>query len=332
MFPGEAAALAAASPVFTDERIMKRFIRYFLKWTALFLLGSVLAFLLVRMMPVSPVEQALTRDRLPQTAENIAYMEHRMGLDQPLPSQYISWLLRFVSGNWGESLVSGADIKAQFIRKMPYSFSIGILGLLLASVAAFGIGYRAAVRGQGFCDRASAALAVFSQSVPSFITAVVLIYFLGVRFHLVRFFTGTPLASVLTAILLSALYLVGNLSRVVRKAFLEEKEASYVRFSVARGFAPEYVLLHHASRPVLCRLLSVLMANFAWVFGGSTVLEFAFGIPGISFFLVESMKARDYSVLQTYIMMIMLWMFAVHLVMEGLLLLLDIRNRGEDYS
>ena len=161
MFPGEAAALAAASPVFTDERIMKRFIRYFLKWTALFLLGSILAFLLVRMMPVSPVEQALTRDRLPQTAENIAYMEHRMGLDQPLPSQYFSWLLRFVSGNWGESLVSGADIKAQFIRKMPYSFSIGILGLLLASVAAFGIGYRAAVRGQGFCDRASAALAVF---------------------------------------------------------------------------------------------------------------------------------------------------------------------------
>ena len=157
MFPGEAAALAAASPVFTDERIMKRFIRYFLKWTALFLLGSILAFLLVRMMPVSPVEQALTRDRLPQTAENIAYMEHRMGLDQSLPSQYFSWLLRFVSGNWGESLVSGADIKAQFIRKMPYSFSIGILGLLLASVAAFGIGYRAAVRGQGF-DRIAGSL------------------------------------------------------------------------------------------------------------------------------------------------------------------------------
>lgn len=320
-------------PLFlTDEESMKRFFRYCLKWTALFLLGSVLAFLLVRMMPVSPVEQALTRDRLPHTAENIAYMEQKMGLDQPPVIQYITWVFRFVSGNWGESLVSGADIKAQFIRKMPYSFSIGIMGLVLASAAAFVIGYRAAVRRGGFCDRISSALAVFSQSVPGFITAVVLIHFLGVRFHLVRFFTGTPLASVLTAILLSALYLVGNLSRVVRKAFLEEKETSYVRFSIARGFTPEYVLLHHAARPVLCRLLSVLMANFAWVFGGSTVLEFAFGIPGISFFLVESMKGRDYSVLQTYVMMIMLWMFVVHLAMEGLLLLLDIRNRGEEHS
>lgn len=93
------------------------------------------------------------------------------------------------------------------------------------------------------------------------------------------------------------------------------------------GFPKRKVLRSYALKPVLCKLTAAVSASFAWVFGGSAILEFAFGIPGISYFLIDSMKARDYNVLQTYILVVVIWMFLVHLVLGLLLRALDARGR-----
>ena len=193
---------------------------------------------------------------------------------------------------------------------------------------AFFLGYRAALHIGGVCDRLSAALAVFSQSIPSFITSVFIIYFLGVKLRAVKFFTGSVRNAMISAILITAIYQLGGLSRVVRNAFREEMRKSYVRFAISRGFSREYVLYRHASRPVLCTLIGAVIANFAWVFGGSTVLEFAFTIPGVSYFLVDSMQSSDYTVLQTYLLVVVIWMFCVHAVLNLVLYALDVRRRA----
>ena len=75
-------------------------------------------------------------------------------------------------------------------------------------------------------------------------------------------------------------------------------------------------------------LTAAVISGFAWVFGGSAVLEFAFGIPGISCFLIDSMKARDYNVLQNYILIVVIWMFLVHLALHFVLLALDVRRKA----
>ncbi|MGN0255139.1 MAG: ABC transporter permease, partial [Chordicoccus sp.] len=282
---------------------------------------------LVRLMPVSPVERWLSAFNLPYTDKNIAYVTKRMGLDRPLAVQYADWILNFLRGDWGYSLKSHLDIRQQFLAKLPYSVNIGIAGIVISALAAFPVGYRAAVRRGGICDRVSSALSMLTQSVPSFIASIVLIYFFGARLKLVRFFTGNGAYAMTAAILITAFYGVGPLSRVVRKSFREEMNSSYVRFSVSRGFSPEEVLLFHASRPVICRLISTVMAEFATVFGGSSVLEFAFGIPGISTFLVTSMKSSDYNVLESYILVVIIWMFLVHLVLNLVLQMVDVRRR-----
>ena len=293
---------------------MRRWLSFLGRWLVIFLVASVLIFGLVRLMPVSPVDRWLSAFNLPYTEENVAYVTRRMGLDRPLIVQYADWILNFLKGDWGYSLKSHLDIRQQFLAKLPYSISIGIAGIVISAFAAFFIGYRAAVRRGGICDRVSAALSVLTQSVPSFIVSIVLIYFFGVRLKLVRFFTGNGAYAMTAAILITALYAVGPLSRVVRKAFREEMRSSYVRFS-------------HASRPVICRLISTVMAEFATVFGGSSVLEFAFGIPGISTFLVTSMKSSDYNVLESYILVVIIWMFLVHLVLNLVLQMVDVRRR-----
>ena len=306
---------------------MKQTAAFLCRWALLFFLTSVLVFVLVRMMPVTPEEQWLTTYKLPHSEENLAYVREQMGLNKPLPVQYVRWITRFLSGDWGLSLVSRVDIRSQFVRKLPPSLSIGLLGTLLGAGTGLALGYGAAFRRRGVCDRLSSFLSVFSQSVPAFLLSLLIIHLLSVQLKAVRFFTGDGRYALLTAILLTALYAAGALSRVVRNACREEMDKTYVKFAVSMGFPKRKVLRSYALKPVLCKLTAAVSASFAWVFGGSAILEFAFGIPGISYFLIDSMKARDYNVLQTYILVVVIWMFLVHLVLGLLLRALDARGR-----
>jgi peptide/nickel transport system permease protein len=305
---------------------MKNAILFLAKWVIIFIVTSVLIFAAVRMMPSTPVDKWLDAYHLPHTEENIEYVESKMGLNEPLPLQYVNWIGNFIKGDWGVSLVSGENIRERFMAKMPYSFSIGITGILLGAFAAFFLGYRAALRRNGLCDRLTTSMTIFCQSIPMFILSILIINAFGVRLGIASFFTGDGRYSLLAAILLTALYSVGGLSRVVRSAFREEMSKSYVKFMVSRGFSPKMVLWKHAYKPPLASLVSAIITRFAGVFGGSTVLEFAFAIPGLSTMLVSAMDSRDYSILQPYILVVVIWMFFVHLILNPFLRMLGARR------
>ncbi|MGP3788300.1 ABC transporter permease subunit [Paenibacillus sp. 1A_MP2] len=101
---------------------------------------------------------------------------------------------------------------------------------------------------------------------------------------------------------------------------------TYFKFYLTRGFSEKRILFRHAYKPVLHALLSIIIARLAWVMGGSAVLEFTFAIPGISYFLVDSMNAKDYYVLQSYVMIVMLWMFGMHVIINLLMRFLEGRG------
>ena len=309
---------------------MRKALVFIAKWIAIFILASILVFVIVRMMPTTPVEKWLDAYHLPRTEENIAYLTAKMGLDEPLIVQYFTWITGFFTGDWGVSLISGENIRDKFLTKMPYSFSIGFAGIILGGIAAFFLGYRAALHRNGLADRFSSVLTVFAQCVPQFIIAILLIYALGVRLKMVAFFTGDGIFALGAAIVITAIYCAGTLSRIVRSAFREQMKTSYVKFAISRGFSKEHVLRRHAYKPVLSSLISAMIARFAGVFGGSTVLEFAFAIPGLSTMLVNSLGSRDYTVLQTYILVVVVWMFVVHVILNVVLQLLNARGDHEE--
>lgn len=306
---------------------MKKTALFLLKWTLIFFTGSILIFIIVRLMPVSPVDHYLTSMSLPLTDENREIITRSMGLDQPLRKQYLTWIMNFWRGDWGKSLTSRLDIRTEFMAKMPYSFGIGLGGILIGAFVAYFLGFAAAFHREGLCDRLSSVLSVFTQSVPGFIVAILVIYFLGVKLKIIKFFTGDGKFSVITVMILMAIYRIGPWSRVVRNAFREEMNKSYVKFAISRGIPKKKVLFFHTCRPVLCCLVSAVMSDFASVFGASSVLEFAFTIPGLSYFLVRCMQHSDYNVIQSYILVVIVWMFFVHLVLNILLEIIDVRRR-----
>lgn len=307
---------------------MKKTLLFLLKWLIIFFVASVLIFVAVRMMPSTPVDKWLDAYHLPHTEENVAYVTQKMGLDDPLPVQYLEWIGNFLKGDWGVSLVSGENIRERFLAKMPYSFSIGISGLLIGAFIAFFLGYRSALHRNGICDRLTTFMTIFSQSVPVFVISILVINAFGVRLKIASFFTGDGRYAIVAAIILTALYCIGGLSRIVRSAFRKEMGKSYVKFAVSRGAEPKTVLWKHTYKPALGSLVSAVITRFAGVFGGSTVLEFAFAIPGLSTMLVSAMDSRDYNILQTYILVVVIWMFFVHLILNLVLRLLGVRREA----
>lgn len=313
---------------FCGKIFMRKYIFFLLQWILIFFVGSILIFSVVRLMPTSPVDHYLTHMSLPLTEENRRIIRETMGLDKPLLTQYVTWIGNFIKGDWGTSLASRLDIRKEFMSKMPYSFGVSISGMLLGAVLAYFLGYCGACKRNGIFDHISGWLSIITQTVPGFIVALLIVYFLGVKLRIAKFFTGDGRLAIASAVAIMALYRIGPWARVVRNAFREEMKKSYVKFAISRGIPKKNELFFHACRPVICVLVSAVISDFASVFGASAVLEFAFTIPGLSYFLIRCMQQSDYNVIQSYTLVVIVWMFFVHLVLNLLLDVLDVRRRG----
>ena len=305
---------------------MKKILLFIVKWLIIFWVASVVSFGVGRLMPGSPAQLLLQAYDLPETPENIEMIERQWGLDEPLIKQYGAWMKNFLRGDWGRSMISKLEIRKLFLKKLPYSLILGFGSILISSVLAFFMGFAAAIRPGGLADKLSRGLAVFAQTVPSSILAVLTIYLIGVKLKAVKFFTGGSTAGVVAATLFLSLYAMGGLARIVRIHFREQMGKPYIRFAIARGFESNYALLRYGSRPVLYGLVSVLIPKFGWILGGSSVMEFIFTIPGISYFLVDSIRLRDYYVIQSYIMVVVIWMFAINCISNLIMNVLDGRE------
>jgi peptide/nickel transport system permease protein len=286
---------------------------------------SIMAFCVIHAMPVDPAEQTLLELNIPVTEENISALNAKWGLDRSIGEQYIRWLCRFLTGDWGNSFVSENPVFDEFSARLPYSLVIGLGGFGLSIVLCIPFGLFAAFYPAGLADRLSRALTVGTQAMPAFCLGLILIWTVSVKLELMKPFTGAPWQRLLLPTLLVTLYSVGSLTRVFRRELQQAQNEPYFRTALAKGLTRNRAIITHAGRPALFGLLAAITPECAWIVGGTSVVEVVFAVPGVSHFLVESIAQRDYLVLQAYIMVIGIWMLIVHTLASYVRKLLDPR-------
>lgn len=292
----------------------------------LVLLASIAIFVVTRLIPRTPMQVYLESRGLPVTPEAIEALSQKWGLDGPLAGQYLHWIYRFFTGDWGESLSSGAPVSTEFLSRLPVSLAIGLGGVALAFVLSYPLGMLAHNR-RGIWEWTTRFLAVLGQAVPSFLVCTLIITVIGVQLKWVPFYRLPPSQAVIAPMLIVALYALGQLSRVACAHAEQEAHEPYVQAAVSRGFTRSHVLWRDAWRPVLYGLVSAVIAKMAWVIGGTAVVEYVFAVPGVSTYVITSISTRDYTVVQSYLMVLVLWMFATHLGLGIVLNRLDPRSR-----
>jgi peptide/nickel transport system permease protein len=240
------------------------------------------------MMLVPPIAPQETRDAV----------RAKLGLDKPLPVQFVVYMSNVLRGDFGRSILSRRLVSELILEKLPVTVELGVASLALAYLTSIPLGTIAALKRNSFLDWSSMILALIGVSMAGFWLGLLLIYAFAV--HL-RWFPptghGTIRHLVLPALALG-LPRVGRIARITRSSLLEVIEEDYIRTARAKGLAERAVVFRHALRNALIPIISLLGLDLGYIVGGSVVIENVFARPGIGDMMLRAIYSRDFPVLQ----------------------------------
>ena len=260
--------------------------------TALFVIIS-LTFLLMQLLPGTPfsgVEEL--------TEQQIAQLNQKYGLDQPVPIQYFKYLANLLQGDLGESFkYQGREVTTIIAERIGPSALIGTQGLIFGTVVGLFLGIVSAVKHNSVLDYGAVFLAVLGMSVPSFVFAALLQYYIGVRLGWLppALWEGYP-NTILPSISLSVL-VMATVARYIRTEMLEVLGQDYVLTAEAKGLKGSTVLFRHVVRNALIPVLTMLAPLAVGIITGTLVIEKIFAVPGIGEQFTSSILINDYSVI-----------------------------------
>jgi peptide/nickel transport system permease protein len=295
-------------------------------------------FLLIHAMPGGP-EQVIFNPRL--TAAGRAALRTRFGLDDPLPIQYVKWLIATLTGNFGFSFATNQPVTDVIAQRFPNTVELFALSLCLALICAVILGVVSAIRQNSITDYTLTTVSYFGIAMPAFLLGILLQDVFGVALHWLPtsgtatlgfsfdFFNGLLdrfLHLILPTLTLAVLY-IASWSRFMRSSMIDVVKQDYMRTARAKGVNTPSLLFHHALRNAAIPLITVVAIDFGTVAGGATITEGIFAWPGMGTLFFNSLQARDYPVLLAILMLGALFVIAFNLLADVLYGVMDQRIR-----
>ncbi len=294
------------------------------------LLGvSLLAFALANLAPGDPAEQVLRQGGQEPSREQVQALRHQLGLDAPFVVRYGRWLGRAVRGDLGRSYADRRPVAGELARRFPATLELAVAAMGLALLVGVVTGVIAAVRRDSLVDHACRVVALLFASLPGFALSLLLVYVIAVQLHLlpVAGYSGGDLAHLtLPATALSAAT-AATLMRLTRSSVLEVWGLDFVRTARAKGLSEEVVLWVHALKNALLPIVTVAATGFGRMLGGASIVEVIFAWPGIGKYVVDAIYARDYPVIQGFVLWMGITFVAVNLAADLLYRFIDPRIR-----
>ena len=232
-----------------------------------------------------------------------AQLEKQLGLDAPIPVQYVRWWKDvLLHGDLGDSIFMGVSVKSQIIQRLPVTLEIGVLALIIAMLISFPIAIYSAIRQDTIGDYALRGLAIILISLPEFWVGIMVVVFPSIWWgwsppRLNISLWDDPIGNLKMYILPAAILGMGingvNM-RLMRTMMLEVVREDYIRTAYAKGLTERVVIFRHAVKNALIPVVTVIGLNVPVVIGGSIIIEQIFGLPGMGRLAVEAAFIRDY--------------------------------------
>jgi peptide/nickel transport system permease protein len=268
---------------------------------------AVVVFLLIHLSPGDPA--ALIAGDL-ATTDDIDRLRVALGLDQPLPLQFVGWLGRILSGDLGTSIFTQVPVSRLLAQRLEPTLSIAVVTMTLAVLLSIPLGTIAAHRAGSWIDRAVMLFSVLAFSVPVFLVGYLLMYAFAIKLDWLpvqgyaRFADGIGpwLRSLALPCINLALLYMALLTRMTRATVLEALQEDYIRTARAKGLGVVAVL-GHALRNAAVPIATTVGVGIALLIGGVVVTETVFAIPGVGRLVIDSVQRHDYPVIQSVLLL-----------------------------
>jgi ABC-type dipeptide/oligopeptide/nickel transport system permease component len=280
-----------------------------------------IVFLVVRVIPGDPAVAALGDYA---SKEAVEALRQRMGLNESLPVQYVRFLGNLVRGDLGTSMITGSSIRDQVTHALPYTLQLTVLAILIGTLLGIPIGVYTAVRRNRMADYIGRVLSLTGLSVPAFYLGILLILLLAIFFQWLPAVGGgggqddpmKTLSHLILPALTLGLVMTASVARLARSAMLNVLRQDYVRTARAKGLKERVVHLRHALRSALIPIVSVTGIWAVSLIGDSVTVEIVFARPGLGKMMVGAILQRDYTALQSIMVIYTGFVVVINLVVD----------------
>lgn len=300
------------------------------------LLVTIIVFIAVRLAPGDPI-QAKIGPHGDYSEENVARVSAELGLDKPLPVQYLVWVRDCLRGNFGYSMRNGADVGELIAEKIPISLELILVAMVLAVLISIPLGvYSALKKGSAF-DQVISVMSTGLLAVPTFCVGLLLLILISVKLKAlpssgyVSFGEnpGLNLKLLIMPALTLGLAEQASLTRYIRSETIEVLNSNYIRTARAKGLSAHIVNFKHAFKNVLVTVVTLVGMRFAQLFGGTVIIEQLFGWSGLGWFTYQSIINRDYPAVQASVLLVAVVFVLVNMLVDILYAVIDPRIKLE---
>jgi peptide/nickel transport system permease protein len=291
-----------------------------------------MSFLLIRAAPGDPVDimygpQQDAASPEAVTKEQKDARRRELGIDQPLPVQYVNWFGRVLHGDIGTSFKSRRAVWVELQQRLPATFALAAAAFVIKVVVVIGLGILAAVKVGSIWDHLVRIFALFLVAMPSFWLGLLLLWFFAVHVQWVTVAGPATLQRVVLPAITLGLVAAPTVMRVLRASLLAEMGRAHVVFSRAKGLPERHILWRHTLRLALLPSVTLLGIGLTYLLTGSVIIESVFSWPGVGKYVMDSIQARDYPVIQGFVLLATTITIAGNLLVDLAYGMLDPRIR-----
>lgn len=288
---------------------------------------STITFILMKLTPGDPIDKILHLDVANVSSDQIEATKAKLGLDQPVIIQYVRWLRQIIQLNFGTSYQTGEPVIKELIYYTPPTLFIAVMTIVVVFVVAIPLGMIAAKYYHTWLDSLIRSVTSFTVSIPSFFLGTILIYVFAQKWNLLPSSGLDTMAGYILPVIALSVGMSAYYVRLMRSNLVELYQSKEVEAARLRGMSERYILWQDLFKPAIIPIITVLGMSVGSLIGGTVVIENLFGIPGIGHFLVDSIRARDYPVVQGAVIMIGFFVVLANTMSDLLLLWIDPKRR-----
>lgn len=285
---------------------------------------SMIIFIAIRALPGDPA-RLMAGPEAPQEA--VDHMRARLGLDQPLPLQYLHFAGGMLRGDSGLSLKSQQPVMQEIGERLPYTLSLAVLAYLLAILIGIPAGMIGAVYRNRSPDHLVMLLAIAGASIANFWLALMAMNTFSVQLGWLPLLGASSWQSYIMPTVCLAILPMAVMARMTRSSMIDVLSEDYIRTARAKGLSPGKIYWRHALRNAMIPIVTIIALNFGSLIGGAVVTESVFNWPGIGRLLVDSVRYRDYPVIQGVTMIAVSGVVIMNLLGEIAIALLNPKIR-----
>ncbi|GEP76814.1 putative oligopeptide transporter membrane permease Opp-2B [Staphylococcus carnosus] len=288
---------------------------------------STITFILMKLSPGDPVNKLLHIDVANVSQDKIDAVRDKLGLNQPVLIQWWEWFTRILHLDFGTSIQTGEPVMSELLYFTPPTLIIAGFTLILTLLISVSLGTIAAVYYHTWLDRLIRILTSAFVSIPSFFLGIILIYLFSQKMQLLPSSGIDSAAGYIMPVIALSIGLCAYHVRLMRSTLIDLYQSKEVAASRARGMSERYILFADIFKPALIPVISILGMSVGGLIGSTVVIENLFDIPGICYFLVESIRSRDYPVVQGAVLMIGCFVVVSNAIADIIVLFLDPKQR-----